>query len=97
MALDFDSARLPNPHLTREHEEWRTQLRRFIDKEIMPYVDEWDEAGELPDALWPKAADVGLLQLGYPEQYGGISEGIDLWHRLICSEELARIGAGGVG
>ena len=44
MSLDFDSARLPNPNLTREHEEWRAQLRRFIDGEIMPFATEWDEA-----------------------------------------------------
>ena len=37
MSLDFDSARLSNPYLTAEHEEWRTQVRRFIDREIMPY------------------------------------------------------------
>ena len=45
MSLDFDSARLPNPHLREEHHAWRTQLRRFIDTEIMPHADEWDEAG----------------------------------------------------
>ena len=77
MALDFDSARISNPYLTPEHEAWRAQLRRFIDREIMPHAAEWDEAGSIPDALWPKAAEVGLLGLGYPEAYGGTSEGID--------------------
>jgi acyl-CoA dehydrogenase len=96
MSLDFDSARLPNPNLTAEHEEWRTQLRKFVDAEIMPYVDEWDEAGHIPIELWPKAAEVGLLGLGYPEQYGGISDGIDSWHHWIANEELARLGAGGI-
>jgi len=41
MSLDFDSARLPNPHLRPEHEAWRTQLRRFIDTEIMPHAESW--------------------------------------------------------
>ena len=45
MSLDFDSARLPNPHLTELHHAWRAQLRKFIDTEIMPYADDWDEAG----------------------------------------------------
>jgi acyl-CoA dehydrogenase len=97
MALDFDSARLPNPHLTADHEAWRTQLRRFVDAEIMPYAAQWDEQGEMPEALWPKAAEVGLLGLGYPEEFGGTSEGIDSYHRWIVSEELARIGVGGIG
>jgi len=96
MSLDFDSARLPDPNLRPDHEEWRTQLRRFINAEIMPHVDEWDEAGRIPDELWAKAADIGLLQLGYPEQYGGISEGIDIYHQNIVAEELARTSLGGI-
>jgi acyl-CoA dehydrogenase len=96
MSLDFDSARLPNPNLLPEHEEWRTQLRRFIDTEIAPFAEEWDEAGHIPIGLWPKAAAVGLLGLGYPEEFGGTSEGIDVWHSWITNEELARIGVGGI-
>ena len=97
MSLNFDSARISNPYLTPEHGEWRTQLRRFIDREIMPYAAEWDEAGKIPDELWPKAAEVGMLGLGYAEEYGGISEGIDIWHHNIGNEELARSGVGGIG
>ena len=96
MSLDFDSARLPNPHLTAEHEAWRTQLRRFIDQEIAPYAEEWDEAGHIPIELWPKAGAVGLLGLGYPEAYGGVSEGIDSWYQWITNEELNRFAVGGV-
>jgi acyl-CoA dehydrogenase len=94
MSLDFDSARLHNPNLTSSHEEWRTQLRRFVDAEIMPYADDWDEAGEIPEELWPKAAAVGLLGLGYPEQYGGTPG--DVWLTQIATEELSRVGVGGV-
>lgn len=96
MSLDFDSARLPNPHVTEEHEAWRTQLRRFIDTQIAPYAEDWDEQGHIPIELWPKAAEVGLLGMGYPEAYGGISEGIDSWHSWITSEELNRIAVGGI-
>lgn len=96
MSLDFDSARLPNPHVTAEHEAWRSQLRRFIDTEIAPFAEAWDEAGQIPGDLWPKAAAVGLLGLGYPEAYGGTSEGIDCWHQWISTEELNRFGVGGI-
>ena len=96
MSLTFDSARLPNPHANEEHEAWRTQLRRFIDTEITPYAEEWDEAGHIPIELWPKAAAVGLLGLGYPEEFGGTREGIDSWHGWITNEELARVGVGGI-
>lgn len=96
MSLTFDSARLPNPAITQDHEAWRDQLRKFVDKEIAPFVDEWDEQGFLPNELWGKAAEFGLLGLGYPEQYGGTSEGIDLYHVNIVSEELCRTSLGGL-
>ena len=97
MTIDFDSTRLPNPHLSEEHIEWRNSIRRFFDKEVIPYADEWDEACEIPDDLWIKASAVGLLGLGYSEEYGGINDGIDIWHKNIVGEELARVGVGGVG
>ncbi|MFK8021950.1 MAG: acyl-CoA dehydrogenase family protein [Pseudomonadales bacterium] len=96
MSLTFDSARLSNPNITPEHEAWREQLRRFIDAEIAPYAEDWDEAGHIPQELWKKAGDFGLLGLGYPEQYGGVKEGIDSWHVWITNEELSRFGVGGV-
>ena len=96
MSLDFDSARLNNSHLTAEHEEWRAQLRRFFDREVIPFADQWDEEGALPDELWAKAAAVGILGLGYPEEFGGVSEGIDIWHKNILNEEMARIAVGGL-
>ncbi|MEY2908685.1 MAG: hypothetical protein RLZZ602_1208, partial [Pseudomonadota bacterium] len=94
MSLCFDSAQLPNPHFTEEHLAWRQQLRRFVDAEIMPFANDWDEAGEIPLDLWPKAAEVGLLGLGYPEEFGGMPG--DVWFSQIASEELARVGAGGI-
>ncbi len=96
MALDFDSAGLPNPYLTEDHHAWRNQLRRFFDKEVMPFAADWDEAGAIPAELWTKSAEMGILGLGYPEEFGGTSEGIDIWHKNILNDELARIGVGGV-
>lgn len=96
MNITFDSLQLKSPFYTEEHQQWRAQLRKFVEKEIMPFIDDWEEAGEIPLELWPKAADIGLLQLGYPEQYGGISEGIDIFHTIVSSEELARCGATGI-
>jgi len=95
MSLDFDSARLHNSHLTTDHESWRTQLRKFLDREVAPFLDEWDENAKIPDELWAKAAEIGLLQIGYPEAYGGISDGIDQHYVNITGEELGRIGSAG--
>lgn len=97
MSLDFDSAAMHNEKLTEEHHAWRHQLRKFLEVEVEPNLNDWDENGKIPDEMWPKAAEFGLLQLGYPEEFGGISEGIDQHHINIVSEELGRIGsAGGV-
>lgn len=96
MALDFDSARLPNPHVNESHHQWRNQLRRFVEQDIAPYADQWDEQGEIPDELWHKAGDIGLFGVGFDEKYGGLSEGIDIWHNYIVHEELSRAGFGGI-
>ena len=96
MSLTFYGARLANPYLTPEHERWRTQLRRFIEKEIEPYAQQWDEDGDIPLDLWPKVAEQGIFAIGYPEAYGGLSEGLDIWHGHIVHEELARLGVGGL-
>ncbi|WP_414728432.1 acyl-CoA dehydrogenase family protein [Zhongshania aliphaticivorans] len=95
MSLSFDSARLHNPYLTSDHEEWRTQLRKFLEAEVVPFLDDWEEAGKVPDELWHKAAEIGLLQLHYPEEYGGLSEGIDHWYVNITNEEITRAGSAG--
>ena len=97
MSLTFDNSRLHNEYLTPYHDEWRNQLRRFFENEIIPFADEWDECGSIPADLWPKSAKIGILGLNYPEKFGGSSEGIDIWHKNILNEELARIAVGGVG
>lgn len=83
-----------SPFYTEEHEAFRNSMRRFVDREIDPFATEWDEAGEFPRALYAKAADVGLLGLGFPEAYGGIKS--DRFHAIIAGQELARAGAGGI-
>ena len=67
---------------------------KFVAKEIKPYVEEWEEAGQFPRELFLKAGAVGLLGVGYPEEYGG--SGGDIFHQLIVGEELIRSGSGGV-
>jgi acyl-CoA dehydrogenase len=83
-----------SPFYTAEHEAFRAVMRRFVEKEIEPYAHEWDEAGEFPRALYAKAAGIGLLGLGFPEEFGGMPA--DQFMKLVASQELARAGAGGV-
>ncbi|MDA0338328.1 MAG: acyl-CoA dehydrogenase family protein [Proteobacteria bacterium] len=96
-AFDLDSLERSSPFYDDTHREWRAQLRRFLQTEIVPHIEEWEEAGELPRSIHKTASEFGLLQLGYPEAYGGISEGIDHFHRLVTSDEMGKMGAGGIG
>lgn len=85
----------PNPtYYTQDHESFRATVRRFFEKEVAPYADEWDEAGEFPRELYYKAADAGLLQVGFPEAYGGVE--CDTFYKIILFEERAWGGSGGV-
>jgi acyl-CoA dehydrogenase len=96
MPLDFDALRPPSPFMNDTHAAWRASLRKFVERELMPHVTEWDEAGLVPREVFRKAGEFGLLGAGYPEKYGGWSEGFDRFHGIVTSEELARMGAGGV-
>ena len=93
----FDEWRARSPYYDESHEAVAQSVRRFVDREIMPNIDAWEDARELPRELHKKAAAAGILGLGYPEEYGGHSEGFDIFHSLTQSEELARPGAGGLG
>jgi acyl-CoA dehydrogenase len=79
---------------TPEHEAFRASVKRFVDRELLPHVDAWDEAETFPRALYRRAGELGLLGLGFPEQYGGTPG--DLFHEFVMVEELARTGCGGL-
>jgi len=79
---------------TPEHEAFRDSVRQFVQREIAPHVNAWDEAGSFPRELYRRAAELGLLGLGYPEALGGTPG--DTGFRLIATEEIARAGSGGL-
>ena len=81
-------------HDSPEEADFRAGVRAFVEREVAPHVAAWDEAGEFPRALYRRAAQLGLLQLGYPEALGGTPCGLRL--RLIAAEEIARAGSGGL-
>lgn len=92
----FDQWRARSPYYDDTHEAVAASVRAFVTREIMPHVAEWETAGELPRELHRKAAEAGVLGLGYPAEYGGAGEGFDPFHSLVQSEELCRPGAGGI-
>ena len=80
---------------TQEHEEIRRTLKRVIDNEINPYVDEWEKAEQFPaHEVFKKLGDLGLLGLTKPEAYGGM--GLDYSYAMVMAETLGHIKCGGV-
>lgn len=77
------------------HQLVRDSVRRFVEREILPDVDQWEEAESFPRELYLKAGAAGILGIGYPEALGGSHAG-DLFAKVAASEELMRCGSGGV-
>lgn len=78
-----------------EHEQFRDSVRRFIEREITPHHERWEEQGMVDRDLWLKAGAAGLLCPNLPEEYGGC--GPDYRFNVVITEELARAGATGPG
>ena len=62
------------------HQLLRDSVRRFVEREILPFVAEWEEAESFPRELYAKAGAAGILGIGYPEQFGGSHEGDEALH-----------------
>jgi citronellyl-CoA dehydrogenase len=80
---------------TEQHELIRDTIRKFIEQEINPHVDEWEREGAFPaHEVFKKAGDLGLLGLGKPEEYGGL--GLDYSYSVLMAETLGEANCGGV-
>lgn len=77
-----------------DHEHFRTQVQRFIEKEITPFHAQWEKDGIVPKSVWAKAGQEGLLNCMLPEPYGG---GGDFGHSAVLIEEMGKVNASGPG
>jgi len=85
---------MPLPSFTDEHEMLRRTVRAFVEKEVAPQVDAWEEAGRIPREFWRRLGELGLLGLEFPSEYGG--SGGDFLSSVVLGEEMARCRSGGV-
>lgn len=76
-----------------EHELFRDQLRRFVAGEVRPHAAQWEEAGEIPRAVFRRMGELGFLGARYPEEFGGA--GMDVFASMVLGEELGRAGLSG--
>jgi citronellyl-CoA dehydrogenase len=79
---------------TDAHEELRLHIRRFLEAEVVPHLEEWEET-TFPDSIMRRFGELGLLGLRYPPEYGG--QGGDYFSAVVLSEEMARAHCGGLG
>src|ERR671915_327430 len=77
-----------------EHDELRRSIRSFVETELAPHAEEWEEAKDFPDWVFKRMGDLGLLGLAYPEEYGG--GGGDYLCNIVLGEEMTRSNSGGV-
>ncbi len=81
-------------YFTEEHQIFRTSVRKFVEREIKPHIDRWEDEELFPIELYGKMADAGLLGIGYPEAYGGVP--CDKFMHIAFTEEMIRTGSVGL-
>ena len=80
---------------TLEHRQLEDTVIKFCDKEINPFVPEWEAKGQFPaHEVFKKLGNLGLLGLKYPEEYGG--SGLDFSYSMVMAEALGQCNCGGV-
>ncbi|MDX8364475.1 acyl-CoA dehydrogenase family protein [Cytobacillus sp. IB215665] len=80
---------------TEEHELFRRTVRKFVEKEVKPYVNDWEKEGGIPRSLFKRIGDLSYLGIKVPKKYGGL--GLDYITEAVFLEELTKCGSGGVG
>ena len=83
----------PLSYFTKEQERLRKAVRDVMKKEVLPHINEWEEAGEFPKSLYPLFGELGFFGVGFPEEVGG--SGGNLFDMVLVTEELMRAGSGG--
>ncbi|WP_194765881.1 acyl-CoA dehydrogenase family protein [Tamlana sp. I1] len=80
-------------YFTEEHHLFRKSLQDFLQKEVVPHIEKWEQSGNIERFIWKKFGDMGFFGINYPEAYGGMN--LDLFYTIILLEELQKINSGG--
>ena len=80
----------------QEHEDFRRTVRAFLEKEVVPFHEQWERDGQVDREVWRKAGEQGLLCFDVEEEYGGAGIA-DFRYNMIVSDEIGRVGASGLG
>jgi len=86
-----------SPYYNESHIAWRKKCREFVDEEIIPYVDRWEEEGIQPVGLHKKMYEAGVYSAVWPKEFGGTPvDDFDIFHEFIWLDEFARCGSWGL-
>ncbi len=80
-------------YFTSDHDIFRQTVRRFLEEEVAPHADEWEEARAIPRSIWKRMGELGFLGISLPEAYGGTEA--DIFYDVVWMEELPRSMMGG--
>lgn len=80
-------------YFSEEHDLFRASLKDFLQKEVVPYIEQWEKSGTIDRFIWKKFGEMGFLGISYPEVYGGLN--LDLFYMVILLEELQKIKSSG--
>lgn len=80
-------------YFTEEHHLFRQSLKDFLQKEVAPHIEKWEETGKIERFIWEKFGEMGFFGIAYPEEYGGMN--LDFFYTVILLEELQKIKSGG--
>jgi acyl-CoA dehydrogenase len=95
LLMESEAIIMKHPYLTDDHEIFRRSLRKFLEKEAVPFYEKWEEERMIPRSIWRKMGEQGFLCPDLDEKYGG--SGVDWGFSVVINEELERVGSGLVG
>ena len=84
---------MSNYYFTEDHEIFRQGLKDFLNKEVVPNIEKWEEEQRIPKDIFLKMGEMGYLGLNYPVKYGGMDA--DFWFSVVFIEEISKVFSGG--
>lgn len=80
-------------YFTEDHEIFRQSVRQFVQAEVVPFVDKWEEEERIPKSVWKRMGELGFLGINMPEEFGGTNN--DFFHSVVLLDEMTRSGCAG--
>jgi len=84
---------MTSQYFSQDHQLFRQSVRQFIEKEVTPNAEQWENERQIPKSIFQRMGDFGYLGINFSEEYGGTNA--DLWYSVVFLEEIARSTMGG--